>query len=271
MTRWLTLLMPLALLGAILLAPGTAHAWSADGHRIIGHLAEADLSPAARREVAALLAGEKDPTLAGVSTWADRLRDDDPERGKATAPWHYVNFRGGDCAYDHARDCPGNDCVVGAINRHFLALSDTRRSLAERREALKFLVHFVGDVHQPMHASPRDDLGGNRYQVNYRGKGSNLHRIWDGTVLEGRGLAPAAYATALRAQSPLPADPAARSQSPAVAWALESCRVVQTPGVYPPRRVLDDAYMDAHRPIAERRLREAGRRLAAMLNHALRA
>lgn len=270
MTRWMTLLLPLAMLPALLVVTAPARAWSADGHRIVGHLAEAELTPMAKREVATLLAGEEDPTLAGVSTWADRLRDDDPDRGKATAPWHYVNFRGGDCVYDHARDCAGNDCVIGAINRQFLALADKRRPLLERREALKFLVHFVGDVHQPMHASPRDDLGGNRHQVNYRGKGSNLHRIWDGTILEGRGLLPEAYAAALRAQSPLPADPTARSQSPAVEWALESCRVVQVPGVYPPRRVLDDAYLDAQRPVAEARLREAGRRLAAMLNHALR-
>ncbi|KAB8314243.1 S1/P1 nuclease [Tolypothrix campylonemoides VB511288] len=251
------------------LLPSVAAAWSSDGHRIVGELAAADLNPKARAEVARLLAGEPEPTLAGVAAWADRLRDEDPERGKATSRWHYVNFADATCTYDAARDCAKGDCVVGAINRHFLALSDARRSDAERAEALKFLVHFVGDVHQPLHAGHRPDKGGNDFQVNVRGKGSNLHAVWDRTILEAAKREPAAYAAALRARAPLPRDPTLRSQTPAVDWAVESCRLTDTPGLYPPRRVLDDAYFDAQRPLAERRLREAGARLAAMLNRAL--
>jgi hypothetical protein len=252
------------------LLPLSAHAWSQAGHRIVGHLAAAELTPSARAEVARLLAGEPDPTLAGVSDWADRLRGEDGPRGKATAPWHYVNYASGTCDFDAVLDCPKGDCVVGAINRNFLVLSDRQRPLAERRDALKFLVHFVGDVHQPLHSNPRRDRGGNDYQVNLHGRGTNLHAIWDHTLLESRGLAPRAYAEALRREPLLPHDPTRGSQTPALDWALQSCRLVRQPGVYPDGHVIGDDYIQAHRPIAERRLREAGSRLAALLNHALK-
>ena len=270
LTRYrLSFLAPLlAIAGAF--AAGDALAWSAEGHRIVARIAEAGLTPAARAEVDRLLADETDPTLAGVAAWADGLRDTDPEAAKASARWHYVNFQGR-CAFDAASDCPGNDCVVGAINRHYLLLAQRDRPDAERRDALKFLVHFVGDAHQPLHAGLRDDAGGNRHQVNYQGEGSNMHRVWDGTILARRGLKSPAYAAELLAQPPLPADPTLRSQTPALDWALESCRIIEAGDVYPREglRVLDDAFMDARVPVVEERLRKAGTRLAAMLNHAL--
>ncbi|HST45658.1 MAG TPA: S1/P1 nuclease [Luteimonas sp.] len=253
---------------ACLLLPAVAHAWSANGHRTVAYLAAAELTPAARAQVALLLAGEADPTLPGIAAWADRLRDDDPARGEATAPWHYVKFEPG-CAFD-AATCKGGDCVIGAINRNYLVLSDPRRPRDARRDALKFLVHFVGDVHQPLHASPRDDKGGNDDQVNWQGKGSNLHRVWDRTILESRGLDPVDYAAALRRPAAAAGDASLRSQSPAVDWAVESCRLVASGRLDPPRRVLDQAYIETGRLLAEQRLVQAGHRLAAMLNHALR-
>ncbi len=256
------------LLVAGALCAGNAFAWSAEGHRIVARLAAAGLTPEARVAVAELLAGEPDPTLAGIADWADRLRDEDPERGKATSRWHYINFDGR-CEYEAARDCPGGDCVVGAINKSFLALADRKRPLAERREALKFLVHFVGDAHQPLHASMRDDLGGNRHQVNVGGKGSNMHRLWDGTILERRGLDAAAHASLLQAAAPPSHDGTLGSDRPALDWALESCRLVEAGDLYPASRVVDEAFLDRQLPVAEERLRRAGSRLAAMLNHAL--
>ena len=179
----------LSLLLAASAAP-PAFAWSADGHRTVAAIAQARLSPAARAEVARLLAGEPDPTLTGVADWADRVRDDrDDPRAKATTPWHYVNFHDG-CSFDAARDCAGNDCIIGAINRNYLALADHRRPDAERRDALKYLVHFVGDVHQPLHAGVIDDRGGTRHQRQFEGSGGHLHGIWDHEVLR-RDLRPA--------------------------------------------------------------------------------
>src|SRR3546814_6550434 len=101
------------LLGA---ASGPAQAWSTLGHQLVGELAQRHLAPATRAEVARLLAGEQRPTLAGVADWADRLRDLDPERFKATSRWHYVNTPPGQqCDYVAERACPDGQCVVGAI------------------------------------------------------------------------------------------------------------------------------------------------------------
>lgn len=256
------------LFAALLAVPLQARAWGSQGHEIVGELAERQLRPAARAELARLLSGEPKPTLAGVSNWADEVRA--AESGTArTSRWHFINFKDGDCAYVPARDCPDGDCVVAAINRNFLALADRRRPDNERRDALKFLVHFIGDVHQPLHASPLDDRGGNDFQVNYHGKGRNLHGVWDALILQRSALSAPEYTDLLVRQPPLSADPTRRSDRPAVDWAVESCRIVLNGNIYPRKHVVDDLYLDAHRALVEQRLRLAGGRLADMLNYAL--
>jgi hypothetical protein len=257
-------------LALLLLLAAPARAFGPLGHRIIGTLAERQLRPEVAGQVAQLLAGEPEPTLAGVANWADELRDADPGRGKTTARWHYVNFPRGDCAYAPERDCPDGNCVVAAINRNFLALSDRWRSGSERAEALKFLVHFVGDVHQPLHAGYRDDRGGNDFQINYRGQGWNLHGVWDSLIVDSRRLDGDAYAAVLLKLPPLPVDPSRRSDRPVADWAQESCRIVQASDIYPATHTLTDAYVTAHRGVVEQRLRQAGARLADMINRALR-
>jgi hypothetical protein len=274
----------LLLLAAVLAAPLPALAWGPKGHQIVADLAARRLQPEARSEVARLLAGEpastdgQAPTLASIANWADdrRASETGPVR---TGRRHYINFNGPECAYVPPADCPDGQCeVVGAINRNLQMLADRRRPDAERLEALKFLVHFVGDVHQPLHASPLRDRGGNDYQLNYRGKvsapeatepGTNLHAVWDSLILQRARLSADAYADYLDRQPPLPPDQSWQSDRPAVAWAVESCRIVADGDIYPPGHVIDDHYLDAHRLQAEARLRQAGARLAAMLNSAL--
>src|SRR5690606_38700350 len=192
------------LFGLVLLAAGPAHAWSVLGHALTGELAQRHLDPVAAAEVERLLAGEPVPTLAGVASWADHLRNNEPERFKATSKWHYVNYPRDRCEYEASRDCKGGDCVIGAIQAQQAILADRGQSLELRRDALKFLVHFVGDVHQPMHAGNRGDLGGNRFQVSLRTElepeayarkhyvdgvmGTNLHSVWDYYILGTEGL-----------------------------------------------------------------------------------
>jgi len=265
MSRHLALL---ALAGALL--AGDAFAWSAEGHRTVAHIADAGLTAEARAEVDRLLAGEADPTLAGISTWADELRDTHPQLAKRTSKWHYINFDGR-CGFDPPRDCKGNDCVVTQANLMFRTLADPRRDDAERAGALKWLVHLVADLHQPMHASLRDDKGGNAYQVNLGGVGSNMHRIWDGTIIERRGLRAEDHADALLSEREVPHDPTLSSDRPTLEWALESCRLVESGDLYPAAggHVIDEAFLDARLPVAEARLHQAGLRLAKLLNHAL--
>jgi hypothetical protein len=266
---------PLLLAGllAALAMASPARAWGPAGHRLVAGLAQARLHPAAAAEVARLLAAEPVPTLAGVANWADELREGGGQQGSDTRRWHYVNFGAGGCEYVPPRDCPDGNCAVAAINRQLLRLADSRRSDDERREALKFLVHLVGDVHQPMHASPVADKGGNDFQLAVHGQGSNLHKVWDGLILERamqvQGLDEAGYGRWLQSRPPLPPDPTRRSDRPAVDWAQESCRVVRDGRLYPDSHVLGDDYLDAHRGQAEARLRLAGARLADMLNFAL--
>src|SRR5699024_5707740 len=129
----------LVVLLCLLAAP--AHAWGPRGHRLVGHLAESALTPAARAQVDALLRGvedEQDRSLAGISTWADELRERDPDLGRRSARWHYVNIGENNCSYEPARDCPGGDCVIEAINDQAAILADRDRSDAKRLQALKF-------------------------------------------------------------------------------------------------------------------------------------
>jgi hypothetical protein len=223
--------------------------------------------------VARLLAGEASPHLAEIASWADDLREAGGEGARASRRWHFVDFGGGSCEYVPARDCPGGECVVAAINRQFLRLADRKRPDAERTEALKFLVHLVADVHQPLHASPVPDRGGNEFQVAWHGKGRNLHGVWDGLIVDramhAEGGDEAGYLRALQKRAPLPPDPTRRSDRPAVDWAQESCRLVGEGKLYPDSHILGDDYLDAHRAQAELRLRLAAARLADMLNFAL--
>ncbi len=260
---------------ALALAVPAAQAWSRQGHELVGELAERQLSPAAQAQVRELLADEATPTLAGVATWADEIRAEKTPLGVLSRRWHYVNIPGKDCDYAPARDCPDGECVIGAINAQRAVLADASQPRQKRIEALKFLVHFVGDAHQPMHAGHPHDRGGNDFQLNYRGKGSpqgegtNLHGVWDYWLLRSANLDNAAYAERLAAMPPLPADPVPAVGNPAQAWTLESCRLIQSESIYPPRRRITDAYLDQHRPLAEQRIRLAASRLAGLLEDAL--
>lgn len=257
------------LLACVLFAP-PAHAWGPDGHRIVAALAQRHLSPAAEAEVERLLAPEHTRSLADIATWADDIQDDPSQQAlwQATHTLHYINFGDRRCDYQPPRDCRDGRCVVGALQHYVAVLGDRSKSDAERRQALKFVVHFVGDVHQPLHAGYRDDKGGNTYQVQFQGEGSNLHRVWDSGLLRTRALAWPAYAQQLdaHAAATLPA-PRAPLGNPYAQWAEESCQLSRD--IYPAGHSIDTAYVDAERPLAEQRLRQAGRRLAEVLDRAL--
>ena len=235
-----------------------ALAWGVQGHQVVAAIAWQALSPAARQEAARLLGQEPGQTLVSVATWADL------HRGPGTAPWHYLNFPRGQCHWDAERDCPQGQCVVGAIERQRAVLASPA-SDAERLQALKFLVHFVGDVHQPLHAGYRDDRGGNNVQLRFLMRGSNLHALWDKGLLEQLALDDAALTSLVQAQ-PLP-GPRQAALSP-VEMAEESCRIVALPGFYP-QGDPSPTYVARMTPLLLQRLALAGQRLADLLNQAL--
>lgn len=263
MARFLLLLLCLSLL------PAQAMAWGRSGHRLVARLAEAQLTPQARLAIQELLAGEDDASLAGIANWADELRDLHPELAEQSARWHYVNLAEHDCTYVPPRDCADGQCVIEAIQAQAAILGDPGQPLEARGRALKFVVHLVGDAHQPLHAGYARDLGGNRFQINLGGKGSNLHSLWDRELLASSGLEEDALLARLQTVAPA-AQPGALPLPEEVAnWSRHACRVVLQPGFYPPRAKLDENYLTTWLPVAEQSLAGAGMHLAWLLNHTL--
>lgn len=234
--------------------PLQALAWGSTGHQIIATLAEKQFTPRTQAQVQALLAQEPGSTLASISTWADERKN------PTTARWHFLNFPLDSCTYDKARDCPDGNCVVGAIDRQLETLK-SNASDGQKLVALKYVVHFVGDLHQPLHLGYLDDRGGNQYQIQAYKRGSNLHSLWDSGLIKFVSDVPEVWVSRLSFQ-PLPAQ--ANIIDP-IRVAEESCRIVATPGFYPDRKV-EGEYVDRWTPVVERQLQLGGARLARILN-----
>ena len=248
-----------ALSVVLALQPCPAMAWGTEGHRVVAVIAENSLEASAKARGDALLATEPGATLSSISTWADETRD------RSTAAWHYVNMpRGSDCIYDRTRDCPDGRCVVEALDTQIRRLNAT--SQAEQLEALKYVVHLVADGHQPLHAGFADDRGGNTYQLQAFGRGTNLHAVWDSQLLRSVDAQSMVTAGSLSARN----TPAGAGTSIPAEWAKESCLLASRADFYPSRQ-LDDEYLRTFRPIARERLYAAGLRLAAVLNTAFGA
>ncbi|KQV60137.1 hypothetical protein ASC95_01270 [Pelomonas sp. Root1217] len=234
----------------------SARAWGAEGHRLIAELAQKQLTLSATAEVDRLLGLEPGATMVSVSTWADE------KRAPATAPLHYVNPPEGACDYDRQRDCRDGRCVVEAITAK-VAILKSRASDAERLAALKWVIHLVGDVHQPLHVGLAHDKGGNLYQVRAFGRGSNLHAVWDSAMLKRLPYSAELVASAAAAV------PAVSVRSDPAAWASESCALSRSADFYPEDRKVDAAYLARWDATLVRQLARAGMRLAATLNEAL--
>jgi hypothetical protein len=260
-------------------------AWGAQGHRLVALVATRHLTTPARQNVAWLLDGG---SLADVAVWADEYVADN----RQTGPWHYVNIPPGATGYDRDRDCPRQpgvvaggradhwrDCIVDRIEYNRVRLANVALGRADRAIALKFLVHFVGDLHQPFHALSVA-RGGNDVPVVVFGSPScsyadgtsypcNLHGAWDTSLIAHRGLNDQPYLDELSRQidqrgwSALPTRSAAE-------WAMES-HALATKALLPAQGVVDDAYYRTCIVHADERLALGGLRLAALLNQSLAA
>ena len=239
-----------------------------DGHRIVAEIANRYLDPTAAREIRALLDQEHKSTLADVASWADEIKAQRPE----TRPWHYVNIPISDTAYNSSRDCPNSNCVVAKIEEFRTTLADRRQSDEERLEALKFLVHFVGDLHQPLHCSNNGDKGGNKVKVIIDGMETNLHTVWDTTIIGDAGMAEPDFPAKL-ARKITDAGVKAWQRGTVAGWANESYGLAKS-FVYkrlpnPSTHELPADYVQDAAPIVELQLERAGVRLAKVLNDAL--
>ncbi len=267
-------------------------AWGGQGHRLVGLIAAERLTPIAKQNVAWLLDGQ---TLADVSTWADSLASDQVQ----TSYWHYLNIPPDAAGYNRDRDCPKQpgvaagsrsdrwrDCVVDRLAYWEERLGDPKLDRADRATALKFIVHFVGDLHQPFHALGVG-RGGNDVKVRVFGEVNcgaprspgtrnpparpnpcNLHSVWDSRLIERRALDDAAYLGELRkliAAKGLASSPAG---TPAQ-WAEQSFRLAKQALVKPDTNI-DEGYYRRHITVIDERMSLAGVRLAAVLNRILR-
>ena len=272
--------------------PLQARAWGYKGHQIIADIARPDLTPAARARVDAILATDSDPLtahdMASEATWADAYRG---AGHRETASWHFVDLEldGGDLRSGcfsfpaspdgSASTGPANDCLVDKLEEFAAELKAPNTSPAERLLALKFVLHFVGDIHQPLHASDNHDRGGNCVSVSLGGsRTTNLHAYWDTGVLAALGDDPAAVAARLRAQI-TPAQRATWAAGLPRSWADESYQVAKSmtytigspPGCDSDRApiALPTGYPEKALAAAEVQLERAGVRLATILNASL--
>lgn len=259
------LLACIAIAAAGALVPGTsARAFGAEGHLVAGRAAAGFLCRQAAVEVSDL---GNDAGLGQLGLWADRIRRVD--RYRHTAPWHYMNMPD-DLPMERYASPPEGD-VLSAIERHESVLADRSLSRADRAEALRFLTHFVVDIHQPLHVGRADDRGGNTIDVSFLGEQMNLHRVWDGGAFEltRQGLDQYARALAATIETSLQQEVASRTIDPR-RWARES--LVLRAAVYDFDRdsgALSAEYLDALQRITRERLALAAARLAATLNDAL--
>ena len=253
-----------------------AWAWGPQGHRLVAEVASDHLTPEARAAVQRLLGDE---SLADVASWADHYLDGVYQ----TFRWHFVNIPPDAVAYDRDRDCPvqpglkageprdrWRDCAVDRIEYNRERLADTSLDNADRAQALKFLVHFVGDLHQPFHGLGVE-RGGNGIPVEVFGStrcGSypcNLHAVWDESLIQHRGLDDTAYLKVLEEE--IAAKKMAAGAGSAADWALES-RDLGKPALVSPGAKIDEAYYQRNIATVDTRLEQGGLRLAELINGA---
>lgn len=236
--------------------------WGVVAHRSIAKIAENHLSPKAKAAVKTLLGTED---MAIVSTFADEIRY--ASKYRYTGPWHYLNVKQG-LTYEGFKktvlaDTSAN--VYNALLKMEQQLKDPKSSSEEKTFALKMIIHFVGDLHQPMHVSRAEDQGGNKINVKFQGKDTNLHSLWDSGIIDYNGWSFTEMATALDNVS----DPKIKKwqSEPVIKWLYESYQI--SDDLYQEieaNPILDYTYYPKHSEIYKMRIQQAGIRLAGILN-----
>ncbi len=234
--------------------------WGFKGHRAVATIAQKHLNANTAYVVSAYLKGEP---MEEVSTWADDNRD------PKTAPWHYINLPLGlsrDAFVKAVQESDNN--VYTAILKTEATLKDVNASAEAKNEAMKYLIHLVGDAHQPMHVSRKEDKGGNTIQLRFDAKGTNLHSLWDSKLIDKEGLSQEemvrTYDTAT------PADIKKWQSDSPIEWLWESYQI--TNELYAnakPGQNIDDVYYQKYIPVVRKRIDQAGIRLAGELNRLL--
>lgn len=248
-------------LGACLLVAICLVSWGFTGHRTVALIAANHLTAQAKAAVADLLDGQ---SMADVSTWADEVRNT-PEY-KHTAPWHFLNLPIGlsQQEFNKAVTAQAKSNVYNALldNMKILSIDRTKEN---RALALKFIIHFVGDLHQPMHISRAEDKGGNTIQVQFDNKGTNLHSLWDSKLLDKQGLSDVQLVEKLDRKRQQQESILTKSEP--IQWIWESYQISSK--IYKDvnsGNKLDDTYYNSNIGTVNNQIEKAGIRLAGILN-----
>jgi hypothetical protein len=249
-----------ALLLIVFIAQNT-WAWGPQGHMVVAQVADNNLTPAAKKAVAKHLSNL---TLADVANWADQIKSN-PE-WVHTKPWHFLDLND-DEDYANVEHSHDGD-VVEAITEMVKALKDQRTTPAEKSNALKFIIHFMGDIHQPLHVGRTNDRGGNDFKVVFEGRKTNLHALWDSVMIMKSPMDHIAYANYLETNgfmtTPYDIPELAFSQI------INECMVARK-SVYDFKDmgspvVLDVGYYNKNLALMNHQMLSGGKRLATLLN-----
>jgi len=252
-------------LAALCLPCQTASGWGREGHKIIARIAAAKLTEKTKSAIAGLL--NEGESIESMASWADEIRPRRPE----TPTWHYINIPVSKPG-DWRRYCPDTGCVIEIVAKMERRLADRALSREQRREALLFLVHFVADLHQPLHVGDQGDRGGNDVPTVYRNYAGNLHGLWDtGLILGYMETDPGMAGRLTRRSGAWEYWRTRRGRPESWAWQAHGIsRDVAYPNLPKDRPAqVGDAYARAAKPYVEKQLRRAGLRVAAVLNRAL--
>ncbi len=232
--------------------------WGKTGHRATGQIAEGYLTKKAKKKIDKLLNGQR---LAFVSTYGDEIKSDD--RYKKYSPWHYVNFPI-DKKYEDQAPSQYGDLVQG-ITKCIEILEDKTSSKDDKAFYLKMLIHFIGDLHQPLHVGRKEDKGGNDIQVQWFATGSNLHRVWDSDMIDYYGMSYTELSDNTDRLTDAQLD--FIKQGTFTEWVQESRelakKVYESAGV---GEKLGYTYMYNYFPVVRQQLQKGGIRLAKILN-----
>ena len=229
------------------------------GHRITGEIAEGYLTDETRKKIIDLL---PDESLAEVSTYADEMRSNPEEFWQKTAnPYHYATVEHGH-EYD-IKKAPVQGDIITAIKKYSSILIDDKSSIKEKRLALKLIVHFIGDLHQPLHVGNGTDRGGNDFDVVFFGKKTNLHRVWDSQLIDNQKLSYTEWTDWLTKK--ISAEEVKQWQSSELLVWLKESQTMRDE-IYPKSNKISWNYQYQNLPKVKQRLSQAGVRIASYLN-----
>lgn len=258
----------ITMLVVCLCAP-SAFGWGNAGHQIVARLAQEQLSDDVEQEVRAILGQQ---WMSSVATFPDQFRT--TRGGGVTGEWHFTDIDKEHADYDAARDCALDDCVTMRIERMKELLADKTQKQATRSDALTFLIHFAGDLHQPFHCATgklpdgSSDRGGNGVPVSFDGNNSNLHSTWDSGIIGRRQLSNADYVQHLKDEVIGTQDASAFEGGTTIEWTDEA-HDIAVEFYVAPNTTLDEEYLDKAATAIDLQLVRASMRLARLITEAL--